>query len=73
MSQTEWQHGDNDLLFEAEVSVEQKFATIDRYSIDYLLFSKGYAWIIDALYQSDPQRIELVYLGETLRLVRVHS
>ena len=72
LEQTEAQLKDNELLFQADVPVERKLASIDRYGIDYLLFPKGYAWIVDALYQTDKQRFELVYSGETLRLVRVH-
>ena len=53
LEQTEMQRNDNDLLFRADVSVEQKLSIIDRYGIDYLLFPKGYAWMVDALYQTD--------------------
>ena len=71
--QAEMQTSDNELLFKADVAVERKLAIINRYGIDYLLFPKGYAWIVDALYQTDKERFELVYAGETLRLVRVHA
>ena len=60
-------------LFRADVPVEEKLAIVDQYALDYLLFPKGYAWIVDALYQADKQRFELVYSGETMRLVRVHE
>ena len=73
IEQAEMQTSDNALLFEADAAVERKLAVIDRYSIDYLLFPKGYAWMVDALYQTDKERFELVYSGETLRLVRVHA
>ena len=53
--------------------MEEKLSIIDRYSIAYLLFPKGYAWMVDALYQTDKERFELVYSGETMRLVRVHG
>lgn len=72
LEQAEMQISDNELLFLANVSVERKLSIIDRYGIEYLLFPKGYAWIVDALYQTDKERFELVYSGETLRLVRVH-
>lgn len=71
--QAEMQISDNELLFKADVTVERKLAVINRYGIDYLLFPKGYAWIVDALYQTDKERFELVYSGATLRLVRVHA
>ena len=67
------QTADNARLYEAQVPVEEKLAIIDRYGIDYLLFNKEYAWMVDALYQTDKQRFELVYSGATLRLVRIHS
>ena len=73
LEQAEMQKKDNELLFQADVPVDRKLAIIDRYGIDYLLFPKGYAWMVDALYQADKQRFELVYSGETFRLVRVHS
>ena len=73
IEQVEMQTSDNELLFEADVAVEQKLAVIDRYGIDYLLFPKGYAWMVDALYQRDKERYELVYSGEALRLVRIHA
>ena len=73
IEQAEMQTSDNELLFEADVAVEQKLAVIDRYGLDYLLFPKGYAWMVDALYQTDKERFELVYSGETLRLVRIHA
>ncbi len=67
------QRESNFRLYKADVPVEEKLAIVDRYAIDYLLFPKGYAWMVDALYQMDKQRFELVYSGETLRLVRVHE
>ncbi|MCY3779758.1 MAG: hypothetical protein OXG78_05570 [Chloroflexi bacterium] len=67
------QTADNSRLYEAHVPVEEKLAIVDRYGIDYLLFPKEYAWMVDALYQRDKQRFELVYSGETLRLVRIHG
>ena len=67
------QRESNFRLYKADVPVEERLAIVDRYDIDYLLFPKGYAWIVDALYQMDKQRFELVYSGETLRLVRVHE
>ncbi|MYD09450.1 MAG: hypothetical protein F4X02_05325 [Chloroflexi bacterium] len=73
IEQAEMQTSDNELLFKADVAIERKLAVIDRYGIDYLLFPKGYAWMVDALYQRDKQRFELAYSGETLRLVRVHA
>ena len=73
IEQAEMQTSDNALLFKADVAVERKLAVIDRYGIDYLLFPKGYAWMVDALYQTDKERFELVYSGETLRLVRIHA
>ena len=72
IEQAETQLLENFLLYEAEVPVEDKLAIIDHHGIDYLLFPKGYAWIVDALYQTDKERFELVYSGETLRLVKVH-
>lgn len=71
--QTAMQRADNFRLYDAAVPVEDKLAIIDRYGIDYLLFAKAYAWMVDALYQTDKERFELVYSGETLRLVRVHG
>ncbi len=73
IEQAEMQHSDNFRLYNADVPVEAKLAIIDRYGIGYLLFPKGYAWMVDALYQTDKERFELVYSGETLRLVRVHA
>lgn len=73
LEQAEMQQSDNELLFQADVPVDRKLAIIDRYGIEYLLFPKGYAWIVDGLYQMDKQRFELVYSGETLRLVRAHT
>ena len=64
---------DNFRLYKADVPVEEKLQIIDHYGIDYLLFPKAYAWLVDALYQQDKSRFELVYAGETLRLVRVHD
>ncbi len=72
IEQAELQSSDNESLFQADLPVEEKLAIIDRHGIDYLLFPKGYAWMVDALYQTDKQRFELVYSGESLRLVRVH-
>ncbi len=72
LEQAEMQREANFRLYKADVPVEDKLAIVDRYGIDYLLFPKGYAWMVDALYQIDKQRFELVYSGETLRLVRVH-
>ena len=66
------QREDNFRLYRADVPVEDKLEIIDRYGIDYLLFPKRFAWMVDALYQTDNQRFELVHSGETLRLVRVH-
>ena len=73
LEQTAMQRADNFRLYDATVPIEEKLAIIDRYGIAYLLFDKGYAWMVDALYQTDKERFELVYSGETLRLVRVHS
>ena len=73
LERMEIQRADNHLLYRADVPVERKLSIIDRHGIDYLLFPKGYAWMIDALYQTDKKRFELVYSGETLRLVRIHS
>ena len=73
IEQAVMQTRDNELLFQADVSVERKLSIIARYGIDYLLFPKGYAWMVDALYQTDKERFELVYSGETMRLVRVHT
>ncbi len=73
LEQTAMQRLDNFRIYDAAVPVEEKLSIIDRYGIDYLLFPKGYAWMVDALYQTDKQRFELVYSGETFRLVRVHS
>lgn len=73
LEQTAMQRADNFRLYDAAVPVEEKLAIIDRYGIAYLLFDKGYSWMVDALYQADKERFELVYSGETLRLVRVHS
>lgn len=72
LEQTAMQRADNFRLYDAAVPVEDKLAIIDRYGIDYLLFPRGYAWMVDALYQTDKNRFELIYSGETLRLVRVH-
>ncbi len=72
LEQTTMQSNDNLRLYKADVEVAEKLAIVDRYDIDYLLFPKGYAWMVDPLYQTDRQRFELVYSGETLRLVRVH-
>ena len=71
--QAEKQRSDNLRLYKADVSVEEKLAIIDQYGIDYLLFPKQYSWMIDGLYQLDKSRFELVYSGETLRLIRVHD
>ncbi len=65
------QTDDNYRLYK-DIPVEEKLAIIDRYGIDYLLFDKKYAWMIDGLYQTDNQRFELVYSSDTLRLVRIH-
>ena len=73
LEQAQRQLDDNLRLYQPDVSVADKLAIIDRYGIDYLLFPKGYAWIVDALYQQDKARFETVYAGETLRLVRVHE
>ena len=73
LEQTAMQRADNFRLYDDTVPIEEKLAIIDRYGIAYLLFDKGYAWMVDALYQTDKERFELVYSGETLRLVRVHS
>ena len=73
LEQTAMQRADNFRLYDAAVPVEEKLAVIDRFGIDYLLFTKQYAWMVDALYQTDKERFELVYSGESLRLVRVHS
>ena len=72
LEQTAMQRADNFRLYDAAVPVEEKLAIIDRYGIAYLLFDKGYAWMVDALYQKDKARFELVYSGEMLRLVRVN-
>ena len=71
IEQARMQQEDNLRLYESATPVEEKLAIIDRYGIDYLLFLKGYAWMVDALYQADKQGFELVFAGETLRLVRV--
>ena len=73
LGQTAMQRADNFRLYDAAVPVGEKLDIIDRFGIDYLLFTKQYAWMVDALYQTDKERFELVYSGETLRLVRVHS
>ena len=73
LEQTALQRSDNFRLYDAAVPVEEKLAIIGRYGIDYLLFTKQYAWMVDALYQMDKERFEQVYSGETLRLVRVHG
>ncbi len=73
LAQAEMQLEDNLRLYESAVPVEEKLAIIDRYGIDYLLFPKGYAWMVDALYQRDKERFELVYSGDNLRLVRAHG
>ncbi len=70
-AQAESQLSDNLRLYDGDTPVEEKLAIVDRYGIDYLLFPKGYAWMIDALYQTDKERFELVFSGETYRLVRV--
>ena len=70
--QAAMQRADNFRLYDAAVPVGEKLAIIDRYDIAYFLFDKGYSWMVDALYQTDKERFELVYSGETLRLVRVN-
>ena len=72
LQQAMMQRADNFRLYDAAIPVEEKLSIIDRYGIEYLLFPKGYAWMVDALYQTDKERFELVYSGESLRLVRVH-
>ena len=72
VEQATTQFDDNSSLFDAAVSVAEKFAIIDRHGIDYMLFSKEYSWMIDALYQADKERLELVYSGDSLRLIRLH-
>ena len=72
LEQTAMQRADNFRLYDAAVPVEEKLAIIDRHDIAYLLFDQGYAWLVDALYQTDKERFEQVYSGETLRLVRVN-
>jgi len=71
--QAAMQRADNFRLYDAAAPVEEKLAIIERYGIAYLLFDKGYSWMVDAIYQTDRERFELVYSGETLRLVRVHA
>lgn len=73
LEQAQAQRTDNFRLFDGAVPVEVKLEIVDRYGLDYLVFPAGYAWMVDALYQTDKQRFELVYSGETLRLVRVHE
>ncbi len=63
---------DNLHLYASNAPVAEKLAIIDRYGIEYLLFAPQYARQVDALYQTDKQRFELVFSGESLRLVRVH-
>ena len=65
------QESDNFRLYQADVSVADKLEIIERYGLDYLLFDKKYAWMIDSLYQHDKTRFELVFSGETMRLVRI--
>lgn len=65
------QESDNFRLYQADVSVADKLDIIERYGLDYLLFDKKYAWMIDSLYQHDKTRFELVFSGETMRLVRI--
>ena len=72
LEQTAMQRADNFRLYDAAVPVDEKLAIIDRYDIAYLLFDRGYAWMVDALYQTDKDRFEQVYSGEKLRLVRVN-
>lgn len=69
LAQTE----DNLRLYHSDAPVADKLAIINRYGIDYLLFAPQYARQVDALYQTDKQRFELAYSGETMRLVRVHE
>ena len=73
LEEARMQLDDNLRLYQPDAPVAEKLAIIDRYGIDYLLFPEGYAWIVDGLYQQDKARFELVYLGETLRLVRAHD
>lgn len=66
------QTNDNMRLYDSDVPLADKLAVIERYGIDYLLFAHRYARTVDALYQSDKQRFELLFAGETMRLARVH-
>lgn len=72
LAQAAMQRADNFRLYDAAVPVGEKLAIIDRYGIAYLLFDRGYSWMVDALYQTDKERFELMYSGDTLRLVRVN-
>jgi hypothetical protein len=69
--QAAMQESDNFRVYQADVSVADKLDIIERYGLDYLLFDKKYAWMIDSLYQHDKTRFELVFSGETMRLVRI--
>lgn len=71
--QAAMQESDNYLLFSGATSVADRLTIIDRYGINYLLFHEDYSWLVDGLYQHDKSRFELVHMGETLRLVRVHG
>ena len=59
-------------LYDSGAPVEQRLAIIERYRIDYLLYTPEFARAVDHLYQTDKRRFEQVYTGDTLRLVRVH-
>ena len=65
------QEADNIALYSGHVSIEDKFAIIDRYGIDYLLFEPVYAHLVYYLYEQDRTRFEQIYSSETLHLVRV--
>ena len=63
---------DNSRFYRSSVSLEEKIAILDRYGIDYLLFDTGYSDMIDSLSDFAPGRFEAIYVGDSVKLVKVN-
>ena len=62
---------DNFRFYHSSVALEEKMAILDRYGIDYLLFDPDYSDMIDRLSDFAPERFETVYIGNSVKLVKV--
>ena len=73
LEQAAMQVDDNFRFYNSYVSLEEKMAIIDKYDIDYLLFDPKYSYMMNRLFDLDTGRFELVYVQESVKLVKING